>query len=188
MRAGRPASFIELPREPKTQAGITRSGEAASQQAANDSQGLAADWTKRRCGVESEESTSGMTIATTGALTSTPPPEASFQSGIRESDAGLPDGGKFLHLSSGIFPIALALRRWIHPLCCEVTAFLIVAALMVLLIGGALFSAWLAPEGEETPEGFRVVGPSRFQHFRDRVSRRFRRVSRVGDLTHDQHH
>lgn len=57
---------------------------------------------------------------------------------------------------------------------------------MVLLVSGALLAAWIAPEGEETPDGFRVVGPSRFQRFRDRLRPRFKRVSPVGDLAHDQ--
>jgi len=70
----------------------------------------------------------------------------------------------------------MALRGWTGALSCEVIGFLIVAALMVLLIGGALFAAWMAPEGAETPEGFRVVGPSKFQGFQDRLTRRSKRV------------
>ena len=59
--------------------------------------------------------------------------------------------------------------------------FIIVAILIALLVTGVLVALWLAPEGEETENGFQITGPSAFQRLRGRIARRLKRRSHVGD-------
>jgi hypothetical protein len=67
-----------------------------------------------------------------------------------------------------------------------VLTLLIIAAILAVLLVILLIAIWVAPEGEETEDGFRVVGPSSYQRFKARFRGARREKNNVGPLSPDQ--